>query len=76
MEAAAANAIDLESMTTTEKLRLLEAVWQDLCRTPEQVPSPAWHGDVLDERERRLKTGDSRLSDWSEAKRRIREQVR
>lgn len=71
-----ANAIDLESMTTLEKLQLLEAVWQDLSRTPEQVPSPAWHGDVLDERDRRLQRGESGLNDWAEAKQRIRDQLR
>jgi hypothetical protein len=71
-----AHAIDLENMTIAEKLRLLEAVWQDLSRTPEQVPAPAWHGEILEERDRRLQAGESRLNEWSEAKRRIREQVR
>ena len=71
-----ANAVDLNSMTTTEKLQLLEAIWQDLSENPEQVPVPDWHSDVLEERELRLQRGESRLSDWSDAKRRIREQIR
>ena len=68
-------ALDLEAMTTAEKLRLLEAVWQNLTRGPEEVPSPDWHAEVLEERDRRLKTGESQLSDWSEAKKRIRESL-
>ena len=75
MEATSANAIDLESMTTAEKLRLLEAVWQDLSRVPEQLPVPAWHRDLLEERQRRLRRGESHLSEWPDAKRGVREQT-
>jgi hypothetical protein len=70
-----AAAIELAGMTTDEKLRLLPAVWQDLSLNPESVPAPAWHGEILEERDRRLQDGRSRLSDWSEAKKRIREQI-
>ena len=70
-----ATAVDLDKMSTDEKLRLLEAVWQNLSRSPETVPAPAWHGDVLKERDRRLRRGESRLRDWSDAKRRIRERL-
>lgn len=68
-------AIDIGTLTTEEKLRLLEAVWQDLGRDPESVPAPGWHRAVLEEREQNLLEGTSRLDDWSEAKRRIREQI-
>ncbi len=68
-------AIPLEKMTTADKLKALEEIWSDLQRTPDEVPSPAWHADVLRAREARVKEGSSRFQDWPTAKRRIREQT-
>jgi hypothetical protein len=42
--------IPLDKMTTTDKLRVLEMIWDDLQRNSEQVPSPSWHAEVLQER--------------------------
>ncbi len=58
----------LRSMTTQEKLRLLEAVWRDLRRHPEDVMSPEWHQHVLAEREQRIASGESRFLELNEAK--------
>ena len=49
--------------------------WSDLQKAPDQIPSPAWHSDVLQARERRVREGESSFGDWAEAKRRIREQT-
>lgn len=67
--------LPLDQMTVAEKLRVLETVWDDLCRNQANVPSPNWHGDVLAVRERRLATGSERTANWEEAKRRIRGSV-
>lgn len=67
--------LPLDKMTTQEKLCALEEIWDDLARTPSLVPCPAWHGEELKVREERLAKGLTHFSDWSEAKRRIREQV-
>lgn len=69
-------AIPLNKMTRAEKLRALEAIWDDLRRTPAAVPSPAWHADVLQARASRVREGRARFRAWAEAKRRIRERVR
>ena len=42
--------LPLDKMTTEEKLLALEEIWEDLCRTPDNIPSPAWHVGVLEER--------------------------
>ncbi|MBU4200958.1 MAG: addiction module protein [Verrucomicrobia bacterium] len=63
-------------MTTSDKLRAIEEIWNDLQRTPKEIPFPAWHGDVLRARETRVQEGASRYGDWNEAKSRIREQTR
>ena len=68
--------LPLDSMTTLDKLRVLERIWDDLQRRPEEVPSPSWHGDVLQNREDRIKEGSSQFSDWTEAKARIRDRTK
>ena len=68
-------ALPLDEMTTADKLRALEQLWNDLCRTPESIPSPSWHADVLQAREKRIREGSSHFTDWSEAKQKIRDSV-
>ena len=68
--------IQLDGMTTSDKLRALELIWDDLLRTPEEIPSPAWHADVLCAREHRILEGSSSFSDWLDAKHRISERVK
>jgi hypothetical protein len=64
--------IPLDKMTIQDKLRALEEIWSDLQRTPDNVPSPAWHADVLRAREDRVREGRSHFGDLTDSKRRIR----
>ena len=66
-------AIPLDKMTTIEKLRAMEEIWDDLRRTAEDIPSPSWHADVLEAREKRIQDGSSEFTDWPDAKRSIRD---
>jgi hypothetical protein len=68
-------AIPLQHMTTAEKLQAIEEIWADLSRESESVPSPAWHGDVLRARERRIADGTARFLGIAEAKKAVREQL-
>jgi hypothetical protein len=63
--------LEIEKMTVEEKLRAMEALWDDLCRREEDVPVPQWQKDVLDERERAIAEGKARFFDWETAKKRI-----
>ena len=67
--------LPLEKMTTDDKLRTMEDIWADLCHGSQAIPFPAWHADVLQAREERIRQGVSRFGDWTEAKTRIREQL-
>lgn len=69
------NALALDEMNTAEKLRVMESLWDDLCRGDEELTSPAWHKQVLDEREQALRQGTEDVTDWEEAKRNLRESV-
>ena len=65
-------AVALDKLTVAEKLGVMEAIWDDLCRDESRVPSPAWHGEVLAGREARISSGEAKFSDWEQAKKRIR----
>jgi hypothetical protein len=67
--------LQLDRMTLEEKLRAMEALWDDLCRREEAVPVPQWHKDLLDERERLVREGKARFIDWETAKKRIAERT-
>jgi hypothetical protein len=71
-----AGTIPLGRMTLEEKLRAIEDIWDDLLHTAGDIPSPAWHGDVLRAREAREREGSLHCRDWGEAKRRIRRRAR
>lgn len=65
--------VPIEGMTVPEKLPLMERLWVDLSRRPEDVPLPDWHGDVLAERIAAVREGRTSFVDWDAAKRRLRE---
>ena len=67
--------IPLDKMSIPDKLRALEAIWSDLQRTPDDVPSPGWHADVLRAREGRVHEDTAQFVDWTEAKQRIRKRT-
>lgn len=64
--------LQLEAMSTAEKLRAMEAIWEDLSRNESDIKSPEWHGEVLRDREARYKVGKESAVDWETAKKRLR----
>ena len=64
--------IEIGHLSREEKLRIMEAIWEDLSQEAEQVESPDWHHEVLDETERRFKAGQESVVDWPEAKKELR----
>lgn len=70
------NPADIGQLPVADKLRLMETLWDALCREAERAPIPAWHETVLAKRLARLDSGVEPVSPWSEAKARIRERVK
>ena len=67
--------VDLERMSTVEKLRLMENLWQNLSQDDSAVAPPSWHADVLLERERLTASGEEEFIDWETAKQQLREDL-
>ena len=62
---------ELKQMSLSEKLGLMEALWDDLSRAEKDMPPAEWHKDLLDERERQVKGGSAKFRSWAGAKKRI-----
>jgi putative addiction module component (TIGR02574 family) len=65
---------DLKQMSTSEKLRLMEALWQELSENGE-VPVPEWHKQLLGKRERKIRAGKASFRAWEAAKKQIQKRV-
>ncbi len=68
--------LPLDKMTISEKLAEMERLWDDLCRNPQDVPSPSWHEAILTEREKQVAQGKMGFIDLDEARERIRRATR
>jgi hypothetical protein len=66
--------LQLDQMTTKEKLQVMEALWADLC-TRASVAMPQWHKDILDHRQRLIDEGKAEFIDWETAKKQLRERT-
>ncbi len=64
--------LPLDKMTKEEKLQVMEELWVDLTRNENEYPSPGWHKDVLELREKRVLEGKEEYQDWELAKKNLR----
>ena len=63
----------IEEMTMSEKLQLLEALWEDLSRNSMDLEPPEWHREILKERRQAVKNDELEYIDWDEAKKQLRD---
>jgi hypothetical protein len=67
---------DLAKMPVSEKIQLMESLWESLSNDAVAAAAvPAWHGDVLANRQVLLDQGEEPESTWGDAKQRIRDQT-
>ena len=67
--------LPLEKMTTEDKIRAMETIWDDLCKKDENIVSPLWHKDILGEREKAIENGKEEFINWSDAKKQIEDKI-
>ena len=65
--------LNLAAMTKAEKIGAMESLWADLCQAEDGVDSPAWHGEILQDRKQRVKAGTENILDWQDTKAKIRQ---
>lgn len=59
---------EIRTMPTDEKVRLMEAIWEDMRDHYEKSPIFQEVIDVLRERRARVERGEARLLDWDKVK--------
>ena len=53
----------------------METLWADIIGNEKKLESPAWHEAILNDREAALDAGKITVSNWEEAKERIKKNV-
>lgn len=59
-------------LTPSEKLQLVEDLWDDLAAVPEEAPVHGWQKDEMARRKANLMNNPGSGLSWEEVKRRIR----
>ena len=59
-------------LSASEKLQLVEDLWDDLAAKPDEVPVHEWQKEELDRRKANLQKNRSSGLEWEEVKRRVR----
>lgn len=63
--------ISISDLSLAQKLDLMESIWSDLSKDDQSLQSPDWHEEILNDREVALEQGKAKISDWADAKKRI-----
>ena len=62
----------MRQLSRSDKLKLMEALWEELSRSDKEFESPAWHAQELKETNQRLQEGKEQVLDWDDAKKKLR----
>jgi hypothetical protein len=62
---------DIEQMSLEERLQTIELLCASLARTPDAVPSPDWHGEVLATRLAKVERGEGEFLTIPQLKERL-----
>lgn len=65
--------LPLDKMTITEKLEVMETLWENISRKPDEFTSPEWHGECLRDIKKKVAAGEAKIFDFAEAKKVIRD---
>jgi hypothetical protein len=69
------SSLPLDGMSIEEKIKTMEEIWDDLVSHADSVPSPDWHKDILEDREKKLKEGVEEIIDWNIAKKSLKKDI-
>ncbi len=50
---------EIKKMSTTERLKIMEAIWDSLLHDETNIESPQWHKNVLAERKSKIENGEA-----------------
>lgn len=59
-------------MSVDEKIDYLQSLWDRIAETPDTIPVPKWHREILDERLKELEADPSASDSWDVVQERLR----
>jgi putative addiction module component (TIGR02574 family) len=62
----------IEKMSVTERLQVIDQLWDSLNRYDDKVPCPAWHEEVLADRKTRAQRGEAKFLTLDQLRSRLR----
>lgn len=62
---------ELRQLPASEKLRIIEVLWEDLSADGTSFISPQWHADELKKTEAEFAAGRIEMIDWNLAKEKL-----
>ena len=63
---------EIQKMTIPERMDAIDLLWESIIESGTDVPSPAWHQDVLRERMREIESGKAEFMTLEELRRALR----
>ena len=66
----------IERMSVTERLQVMDQLWDSLNRCGDEIASPDWHQDVLADRKARAQSGEAKFLTLAELRSRLRSSER
>jgi putative addiction module component (TIGR02574 family) len=64
---------EFQQYSITEKVQVVQELWDQIAASPEQLPIPAWHRAELEKREHEHTLSPDPGEDWDIVKARLRE---
>jgi putative addiction module component (TIGR02574 family) len=61
-----------DDLSVNEKIDYLQSLWDRIAATPESIPVPEWHREILDERLRDLEADPNAGDSWDVVQKRLR----
>lgn len=50
---------EIKKMSTIERLQSMEELWEVLCHEEQEIESPLWHKNILEERKKKINNGEA-----------------
>lgn len=63
---------ELRKLPSSEKMKIIEALWSDLASEEDSFESPSWHQRALQKTEADFAAGRVEVLDWETAKKELR----
>lgn len=70
------DSIDIASLTTSEKLGLMDRLWSELAKDPEKLEVPKWHLEKLKEAEKGIADGTDEFIDIDQFENELRQKIK